>query len=146
MEIDTDKIKKLVGNYVVRLLGRPRRREPIPKMEPRGFLPRSPMRPPIGMGVGGRARLGEPKTELERQATHLKRLGTRELPPRGTGLRVQPRGEGRMPSAIRLQPAMGGRIAGHVTRPTMNPMGSGRAGRLRARSSRPSRGYPKISL
>jgi len=40
-----------------------------------------------GLGVGGRPRMGRPKTDAERRKTHRKRFGTSKLPPRGTGLR-----------------------------------------------------------
>jgi len=40
-----------------------------------------------GLGAAGIPRRGRPKTEEERRATHLRRFGTTELPPRGTGLR-----------------------------------------------------------
>ena len=38
-----------------------------------------------GRGVGGAPRLGNPKTEAERRASHASRYGTEELPPRGRG-------------------------------------------------------------
>lgn len=40
-----------------------------------------------GLGVGGRPRLGRPKTAAERAATHSSLFGNSQLPPRGTGLR-----------------------------------------------------------
>lgn len=40
-----------------------------------------------GLGAAGIPRRGRPKTEEERRMTHLRRFGTTELPPRGTGLR-----------------------------------------------------------
>jgi len=39
-----------------------------------------------GLGVGGAPRKGVPKTEEERKEEHIRRYGTEELPPRGTGL------------------------------------------------------------
>lgn len=39
-----------------------------------------------GLGVGGRPRMGRPKTEAERAAEHARRFGG-PLPPRGTGIR-----------------------------------------------------------
>ena len=34
----------------------------------------------------GEPRMGRPKTEAERKATHFEQFGTYDLPPRGTGL------------------------------------------------------------
>jgi len=42
-----------------------------------------------GLGVGGAARKGKPKTEEERKKEHIRRYGTEKLPPRGTGLEKQ---------------------------------------------------------
>jgi len=42
-----------------------------------------------GIGVGGAPRRGKPKTEEERKTEHIRRYGTGELPPRGTGLEKQ---------------------------------------------------------
>jgi len=42
-----------------------------------------------GLGVGGAARKGKPKTEEERKEEHIRRYGTKKLPPRGTGLKKQ---------------------------------------------------------
>ncbi len=39
-----------------------------------------------GLGATGVPRLGQPKTQAQRLATHKARYGTSELPPRGTGL------------------------------------------------------------
>lgn len=39
-----------------------------------------------GLGVGGAPRKGVPKTEKERKEEHIRRYGTEELPPRGSGL------------------------------------------------------------
>lgn len=39
-----------------------------------------------GLGVGGRGRRGQPKTDEQRRAEHERRFGTRVLPPRTTGL------------------------------------------------------------
>ena len=44
---------------------------------------------PSGLGVGGRPRMGVPKTELERLASHQARFGVGSLPPRGSGLKRQ---------------------------------------------------------
>jgi len=44
---------------------------------------------PSGLGVGGRPRMGRPKTEAERLASHRARYGAGPLPPRGTGLNRQ---------------------------------------------------------
>lgn len=40
-----------------------------------------------GLGAGGAPRMGKPKTDAERRATHKARTGSSKLPPRGTGLR-----------------------------------------------------------
>jgi len=40
-----------------------------------------------GLGIGGSPRLGKPKSEAERLATHKARYGETMLPPRGTGLK-----------------------------------------------------------
>ena len=37
--------------------------------------------------VGKNRRLGNPKTDEERKATHFKKYGTTKLPPRGSGLK-----------------------------------------------------------
>ena len=42
-----------------------------------------------GLGVGGRPRMGRPKTTEERLATHARRYPGETLPPRGEGLRRQ---------------------------------------------------------
>lgn len=42
-----------------------------------------------GIGVGGAPRKGKPKTEEERKEEHIRQYGTKELPPRGTGLKKQ---------------------------------------------------------
>lgn len=39
-----------------------------------------------GLGVGGAPRKGKPKTEEERKEEHIRRYGTEELPPGGSGL------------------------------------------------------------
>jgi len=39
-----------------------------------------------GLGVGGRPRMGRPKTLGERAATHERLFGSSEVPVRGTGL------------------------------------------------------------
>ena len=39
-----------------------------------------------GRGIGGRPRLGRPKTEEERKLTHYLRYGSMEVPVRGAGL------------------------------------------------------------
>jgi len=39
-----------------------------------------------GIGVGGAPRKGKPKTKKKRKEEHIKRYGSEELPPRGTGL------------------------------------------------------------
>jgi len=46
-----------------------------------------------GLGAAGTPRFGRPKSEEERKKTHLRRFGTEELPPRGTGVGGK-RGEG----------------------------------------------------
>lgn len=51
-----------------------------------------------GVGAGGAPRLGQPKTEAERMATHAARYGEDNLPPRGTGLGIRTgRGIGGVP-------------------------------------------------
>jgi len=43
--------------------------------------------PPIGrIGAADNRRLGQPRTDEERMARHLSLYGTKDLPPRGTGL------------------------------------------------------------
>ena len=42
-----------------------------------------------GLGASGRPRMGRPKTEAEREATHRSLFGNGELPPRGSGLRKE---------------------------------------------------------
>ena len=40
-----------------------------------------------GLGEGGPGRGGTPKTQAEREQTHLRKFGSMVTPPRGTGIR-----------------------------------------------------------
>lgn len=52
---------------------------------PAVLIGKSPGRAPA---PSAQRRLGNPKTDEERAATHLERYGTTDLPPRGTGLSI----------------------------------------------------------
>ena len=47
--------------------------------------------PTSGLGIGGEPRYGEPKTAAEREAEHLARYDTTEIPERGSGQKENPK-------------------------------------------------------
>lgn len=59
----------------------------MPKLNLDEFKKRLRKARTTGLGATGMPRMGRPKTEAERRVTHYGLYGTKELPPRGAGLR-----------------------------------------------------------